>query len=44
MTNAAFAANLALYARLGYAVDRTKPFGGGTAVYLSKQIGARPVD
>ena len=41
-TNAAFAANLALYARLGYAVDRTEPFRGGTAVYFSKRIGAQP--
>ena len=39
-TNAAFAANLALYARLGYAVSRTEPFRGGTAVYMSKRIGA----
>jgi GNAT superfamily N-acetyltransferase len=43
-TNAAFVANLALYAKLGYAVDRTEPFRGGTAVYLSKRIGARPID
>jgi GNAT superfamily N-acetyltransferase len=43
-TNAAFAANLAFYARLGYAVDRTEPFRGGTAVYLSKRISARPTD
>jgi ribosomal protein S18 acetylase RimI-like enzyme len=40
LTNAAFAANLALYARLGYAIDRTEPFRGGTAVYMSKRIGA----
>jgi ribosomal protein S18 acetylase RimI-like enzyme len=39
-TNAAFAANLALYAGLGYAVSRTEPFRGGTAVYMSKRIGA----
>jgi ribosomal protein S18 acetylase RimI-like enzyme len=37
-TNAAFAANLALYARLGYAVDRTEPFRGGTTAYMSKRI------
>ncbi len=41
-TNAAFAANLALYAKLGYAVDRTEPFRGGTAVYFSKRIEAQP--
>jgi ribosomal protein S18 acetylase RimI-like enzyme len=39
-TNAAFAANLALYGRLGYGIDRTEPFRGGTAVYMSKRIGA----
>jgi ribosomal protein S18 acetylase RimI-like enzyme len=43
-TNATFAANLALYAKLGYAVERTEPFRGGTAVCLSKRIGARPID
>ncbi len=44
MTNAAFAANLAFYARLGYAVDRTEPFRGGTAVHMSKRIEAAPTD
>ncbi len=42
LTNAAFAANLALYARLGYAVDRTEPFRGGTAVFMVKRIEAAP--
>ena len=37
LTNQAFAANLELYARLGYAIDRTKPFRGGTAVHMSKR-------
>jgi GNAT superfamily N-acetyltransferase len=37
-TNLAFAANLELYAKLGYAIDRTEPFRGGTLVYLSKQL------
>jgi GNAT superfamily N-acetyltransferase len=41
-TNAAFAANLALYVKLGYAIDRTEPFRGGTAVYMSKRIDAEP--
>jgi GNAT superfamily N-acetyltransferase len=41
-TNAAFAANLALYARLGYAVDRTEPFLGGTAVFMMKRVDAKP--
>jgi GNAT superfamily N-acetyltransferase len=39
-TNAAFAANLGLYARLGYAIDRTEPFRGGAVVHMSKRIGA----
>ena len=41
MTNAAFAANLRLYAKLGYAIDRTEPFRGGTAVHMTKRIDAR---
>jgi GNAT superfamily N-acetyltransferase len=41
-TNAAFAANLALYARLGYAIDRTEPFRGGTVVYMRKRIESAP--
>ncbi len=40
-TNAAFAANLALYAKLGYGIDRTEPFRGGTAVTMSKRIDAQ---
>ena len=42
-TNAAFAANLALYAKVGYAIDRTEPFRGGAAVQMSKRIDAHPV-
>jgi ribosomal protein S18 acetylase RimI-like enzyme len=42
MTNAAFAANLALYAKLGYETDRIEPFRGGKAVYLSKRIDTLP--
>jgi len=38
LTNAAFATNLALYAKLGYAIDRTEPFRGGTAVHMSKRL------
>jgi GNAT superfamily N-acetyltransferase len=37
-TNQAFAANLALYAKLAYAIDRTEPFRGGTTVHMSKRI------
>jgi ribosomal protein S18 acetylase RimI-like enzyme len=42
MTNAAFAANLALYARLGYETDRIEPFRGGTVAYMSKRVDTRP--
>jgi len=38
VTNEAFVANLKLYKKLGYTVDRTEPFKNGTAVYMSKQI------
>jgi GNAT superfamily N-acetyltransferase len=38
LTNQAFAANLVLYVKLGYAIDRTEAFRGGTAVYMSKRI------
>ena len=41
MTNAAFAANLALYAKLGYAIDRTEPFRGGTAVHHEQAYRSR---
>jgi GNAT superfamily N-acetyltransferase len=41
-TNEAFAANLALYAKLGYAADRTEPFRGGTLVHMSKHLAAPP--
>jgi GNAT superfamily N-acetyltransferase len=38
LTNQAFAANLELYAKRGYIVDRTEPFRGGTTVHMSKRI------
>ena len=38
LTNQAFAANLELYARSGYAIDRTEPFRGGVTVYMRKRI------
>ena len=38
LTNQAFTANLELYAKRGYSVDRTEPFRGGTTVHLSKRI------
>jgi GNAT superfamily N-acetyltransferase len=37
-TNQAFAANLALYAKLAYAVDRSEPFRSGAIVHMSKRI------
>jgi GNAT superfamily N-acetyltransferase len=39
LTNQMFAANLELYAKRGYSVDRTEPFRGGTTVHMSKRIG-----
>jgi GNAT superfamily N-acetyltransferase len=38
VTNGAFAANLALYGRLGYVVDRQEEFMGGIAIYMSKPL------
>lgn len=38
LTNAAFAANVALYERVGYRIDRQEPFQGGTTVYMSKRV------
>lgn len=38
VTNQAFAANLELYAKRGYGVDRAEPFRGGTTVHMSKRI------
>jgi GNAT superfamily N-acetyltransferase len=37
-TNQAFTANVALYAKLTYAIDRTEPFRGGMLVHMSKRI------
>jgi len=38
-TNVAFAANVALYRTLGYAIDREEPFRGGLMVHMSKAAG-----
>jgi ribosomal protein S18 acetylase RimI-like enzyme len=38
LTNAAFAANVHLYQRAGYRIDREEPFMGGTTVYMSKKM------
>jgi GNAT superfamily N-acetyltransferase len=42
LTNQAFAANLELYAKRGYIVNRTEPFRGGTTVHMSRRI--EPLD
>lgn len=38
LTNEAFASNVGLYLKVGYVIDRTEPFRGGTTVYMSKRI------
>jgi GNAT superfamily N-acetyltransferase len=38
LTNQAFAANVELYAKCGYIVNRTEPLRGGTIVHMSKRI------
>ncbi|RWB53556.1 GNAT family N-acetyltransferase [Mesorhizobium sp.] len=38
LTNGAFAANVLLYRRHGYAIDREEPFMNGTTVYMSKRL------
>src|SRR5580704_8741879 len=37
-TNRDFAANVRLYLRLGYRIDREEPFMGGVTVYMSKPV------
>jgi ribosomal protein S18 acetylase RimI-like enzyme len=37
-TNQRFAANIALYASLGYGIDREEALNGGVAVHMSKRI------
>ncbi|WP_214477350.1 GNAT family N-acetyltransferase [Mesorhizobium sp. dw_380] len=38
LTNGAFEANVSLYKRHGYVVDREEPFMNGTTVYMSKRL------
>lgn len=38
LTNEAFAANVALYQKFGYAIDRREAFKGGFTVYMSKAV------
>lgn len=42
LTNAAFAANIALYERVGYAVCLREPHPGGVTVHMRKPLGAPP--
>jgi ribosomal protein S18 acetylase RimI-like enzyme len=41
-TNKLFAANLLLYAQLGYRVDREEAFSGGRVVHMSKPVRSQP--
>lgn len=38
LTNAAFEANVRLYQSVGFQIDRTEPFMGGTTVHMSKVL------
>lgn len=38
LTNGAFEANVSLYKRHGYAIDREEPFMNGVTVYMSKRL------
>ncbi|TGV12537.1 GNAT family N-acetyltransferase [Mesorhizobium sp. M8A.F.Ca.ET.173.01.1.1] len=38
LTNGAFEANVSLYRKLGYTIDREEPFLNGTTVYMSKRL------
>jgi GNAT superfamily N-acetyltransferase len=37
-TNERFSANIELYGRLGYTIDREEPFMGGSKVHMSKRV------
>ncbi|TIT98411.1 MAG: GNAT family N-acetyltransferase [Mesorhizobium sp.] len=38
LTNGAFEANVLLYRKHGYTIDREEPFMNGTTVYMSKRL------
>jgi|SRR5579863_2519953 GNAT superfamily N-acetyltransferase len=40
LTNKAFEANVQLYLKLGYRIDREEPFREGYTVYMSKELAA----
>ena len=42
LTNDAFAANVDLYTRFGYGIDRREAFMNGVTVYMSKSLSAAP--
>ncbi|RWO81951.1 GNAT family N-acetyltransferase [Mesorhizobium sp.] len=42
LTNGAFAANVSLYKRQGYIVDREEPFMNGMTVHMSKKLAGSP--
>jgi ribosomal protein S18 acetylase RimI-like enzyme len=42
LTNAAFEANVALYRRVGFEIERTEPFQGGTTVHMAKVLKPDP--
>lgn len=37
-SNGAFEANVSLYKKHGYTIDREEPFMGGMTVYMSKKL------
>ncbi len=44
LTNQAMVANVRLYERIGYRIDREAAFDGGFVVHMSKELGPRPDD
>lgn len=38
LTNAAFASNVALYQKLGYEIEQSEAFMGGTTLYMRRQL------
>jgi hypothetical protein len=38
LTNGAFEANVSLYKKHGYVIDREEPFMNGMTVYMSKKL------
>ena len=38
LTNGAFEANVSLYSKHGYTIDREEPFMNGMTVYMSKKL------